>query len=245
MALMEKIDRTGQTVHAGLATMMWPTPAAGLSAQPCTREIEPVARQIIHVVAGSEGARARLARLIFSLGHHAEVYADAAELTKHAPSQGVIIIAEGGEGQSIALMNSLSDVGLWLPVIGVGDQLSYDTIIAGVKAGVLDFIAENASLEVINLKISACAIEGGRVIAEQQRYASARRKVASLSHREGEVLDMLARGLSNKEMARELSISPRTIEIHRMKMMAKLGAKSSADAIRIILDADCRPGTRH
>ena len=55
--------------------------------------------------------------------------------------------------------------------------------------------------------------------------------------REGEVLYLLSSGCSNKEIARALSISPRTVEIHRGNMMTKLGAGRAADAVRLWIDA--------
>jgi DNA-binding NarL/FixJ family response regulator len=55
--------------------------------------------------------------------------------------------------------------------------------------------------------------------------------------REREVLERLTKGYSNKAIARELEISPRTVEIHRMKMMGKLGARHAADAVRCSLEA--------
>ena len=53
--------------------------------------------------------------------------------------------------------------------------------------------------------------------------------------REGEVLAQLLTGASNKEVARQLGISPRTIEIHRAHIMGKLGAKNAADLVRIVM----------
>ena len=58
-----------------------------------------------------------------------------------------------------------------------------------------------------------------------------------LSGREREVLELLSAGCSNKEIARRLEISPRTVEIHRGNMMAKLGASHPADAVRVWIDA--------
>lgn len=66
---------------------------------------------------------------------------------------------------------------------------------------------------------------------------AARRLIEDLSEREREVLDLLVDGGSNKRIARELSISPRTVEIHRANMMQKLGAGHVAEAIRLRLDA--------
>ena len=57
----------------------------------------------------------------------------------------------------------------------------------------------------------------------------------ALTPRERDVLDRLVAGASNKEAGRQLGISPRTIEIHRARVMEKLGAKNTADLMRIVL----------
>lgn len=69
----------------------------------------------------------------------------------------------------------------------------------------------------------------------------ARDRIASLSEREREVLEWLSEGSSNKVMARELEISPRTVEIHRANMMNKLGARHAAEAVRLRLEAKLEP----
>jgi two-component system, LuxR family, response regulator FixJ len=56
-----------------------------------------------------------------------------------------------------------------------------------------------------------------------------------LTPREYQVLELIANGASNKEAGRELGISPRTIEVHRARVMDKLGAKNTADLVRIVL----------
>ena len=59
-----------------------------------------------------------------------------------------------------------------------------------------------------------------------------------LTPREREVLKLIVAGASNKETGRKLGISPRTIEVHRAHIMAKLGAKNAADLVRIVLSQD-------
>jgi two-component system response regulator FixJ len=86
-------------------------------------------------------------------------------------------------------------------------------------------------------KLQECAIDAQAIFEVRSRRAQSRTALAKLSDREHQVLDLVVAGLSNKEMARELSISPRTVEIHRMKMMGKLGASSSAQAVRMRLEA--------
>ena len=72
----------------------------------------------------------------------------------------------------------------------------------------------------------------------RRRLTEARQRIGMLSKREREVLELLAIGSSNKLIARELTISPRTVEIHRSNMMTKLRAGHSAEAVRIWLEAE-------
>ena len=60
----------------------------------------------------------------------------------------------------------------------------------------------------------------------------------SLTVRERDVLERIIRGSSNKEIGRQLGISPRTIEVHRARIMMKLGAKNVADLVRLVLSQD-------
>jgi len=194
-------------------------------------------RIVVHVIAPQQNDRALLARTIFSAGHHAEIYSHALELISHRPSDGVVIIDDSATGASIDLLGAMADAGIWLPVIGFGKHLAYDTVIAGTKAGVTDYFIGDFDQIALIAKLETAYLSGQIVLDARMRRAKARLLITGLSAREREVIDLLATGCSNKEMARILAISPRTVEIHRMKMMSKLGAKTSADAIRLRLEA--------
>lgn len=195
-------------------------------------------RTTVHVIFESASDRAQAARKMFALGHHAEVYSTVEEFLAHAPCKGVAFIHEDNTGSGAELVSAMRHAGFWLPVIAWGNTLDCDIIVQGVKSGVLDFVVGNLDDEMLRRKIRTVVTEGATVNHGQHRFAVAQRLVSLLTGREREVLEQLAEGHSNKEMARQLEISPRTIEIHRMKMMGKLGARSPADAIRIKLEAD-------
>lgn len=195
-------------------------------------------RTTVHIVSESAGDRAMAARMIFALGHHAEVYSSAEEFIEHAPARGLALVREDNSGCAQRLVALMCNAGFWLPAVAWSDTFECDVVVSGVKAGVLDYISGQNLAEVLRTKIRGVLLEANRLRSQQERRAAALRIIARLSQRESEVLNSLAEGHSNKEMARLLDISPRTVEIHRMKMMGKLGAKSSAEAIRIKLDAD-------
>jgi len=198
-----------------------------------------MARRItIHVVDGDSRARAEGARVAFALGHHAEVYADPAELIRHGPREGIILAREDqAAGGAPGLLADLGQAGIWLPVVIATDAPEVERVVAAIKAGALDYLR-------LPLEESRLADVLRRVSREAQAHAEARRRLVEararigvLSPREREVLDWLSEGCSNKAIARALEISPRTVEIHRANMMDKLGAGHPADAIRLRFDA--------
>jgi len=192
----------------------------------------------LHIVDGCIRSRANLARTCFELGYHCEVYADARELLSFAPSNGIVLVRNDGNGNgAVALLTSFANAGLWLPVVAIAHDPATDDVVAAIKAGALEFI---------RLPFEAARLQDAiqRIGAEADAYAEARRRVIEarnqlsiLSPREREVLDWLAEGRSNKMIARELGISPRTVEIHRANMMTKIGARHSAEAVRLQIEA--------
>lgn len=194
-------------------------------------------RYTVHIVADEAQQRAAMARLIFAAGHHAEVYNDIEELVDHHPTSGFVLVHEAGRLGISVVCQALAKNALWLPVIGFGEQVDPSSIVAGMKAGAMDYLVGSISAGTIVSKLQECAKEAEAVAEVRGRQAAARSVLERLSEREHQVLDLLAKGLSNKEMARSLEISPRTVEIHRMKMMGKIGATSSVHAVRIRIEA--------
>lgn len=195
-------------------------------------------RQNLHIVGGSSRSRAEQAHLGFDLGHHCEVYADTAELLSYNPDRGIVLAYDDPERGGVArVLRALAVDGKWLPVVGTSFEPRPGRVVEAIKAGALDYLA-------LPLREERLADAIARIGGEADAYAEARRKmvearnrIAALSPREREVLDWLAEGCSNKMIARELSISPRTVEIHRANMMSKLGARHAAEAVRLKIEA--------
>ncbi len=181
----------------------------------------------------------------FDLGHHCEIYADADELMAHPPQNGIVLVFDDESRGGVAkVLQALSAKGLWLPIVGTAFDPRPTRVVEAIKAGALDYLR-------LPLRQDRLADMIGRIGGEADAYAQARRKmmearnrIAALSPREREVLDWLAEGCSNKMIARELAISPRTVEIHRANMMSKLGAEHPSQAVRLRLEAHLEGGTR-
>jgi len=84
----------------------------------------------------------------------------------------------------------------------------------------------------LDVALRRAAEEGQRKLKRERLLSQAKSQINALSRREKQVLTCLIGGLSNNKIGEALEISPRTVEIHRSKMMLKLGAQSVADAVR-------------
>ncbi|WP_298290429.1 LuxR C-terminal-related transcriptional regulator [Novosphingobium sp.] len=197
-----------------------------------------VERVTLHILDGDTARRAQLARLAFAAGHHAEIYASADELLAHAPSGGLVLAQDEPVGEGIPLLiASMMRAGHWLPVIAIAETPETGAVVRAIKSGALDYLAMPSQIAPLNDAITRAAKEADAFRAQRARAAEARQRISRLSLREREVLDRLADGCSNKAIARDLDISPRTVEIHRMKMMGKLGARHAAEAVRLRIEA--------
>ena len=120
-------------------------------------------------------------------------------------------------------------------ISGIGD---IPMAVEAIKNGALDFIEKPFDAD----DRGDAGARGGRGLGAPRK----RRRAAAilpqtfpghdlLTSRERDVLGQIAAGSSNKQAGRELGISPRTIEVHRARIMEKLGAKNAADLVRIVL----------
>jgi two-component system response regulator FixJ len=113
--------------------------------------------------------------------------------------------------------------------------------VRAMKAGALDFIEKPFAAETILDKAKSALNWLGAPRQVDELTATAIARLRLLSPREREVLDGLLTGLSNKSIAFELGISPRTVEIHRARVMEKMGVRSLSELVRMGLAAGLKP----
>jgi two-component system response regulator FixJ len=125
----------------------------------------------------------------------------------------------------------LVTLGIRLPVIVVTGHGDVPTAVQAMKAGALDFIEKPIDEDRLLAAIEAALLEGARKTRDNDATQAVQR-MAALSPRERQVLEGIVAGKANKLIAYDLNISIRTVEVHRTRLMVRLGTHSIAEAIR-------------
>ena len=193
----------------------------------------------IHFVEPDIRERAIFSRLSIGLGHHCELYDDFDELFMHPPRAGIIMVKDAHFIGGVALtLDRLAKQGIWLPVIVFGNNPTPSRIVDAIKSGALDYVEMPFDPDRLKRSFARVLAEKDQASKKRRRQIEAKKQLEVLSAREAQVLEQLALGNSNKLIARELGISPRTVEIHRANMMSKLNADHAATAVRIKIEAE-------
>jgi two-component system, LuxR family, response regulator FixJ len=195
--------------------------------------------RIVYVVDDDAAVRRSLERLLGSAGFSSILYETARDFLDAAPglSAGCVLLdIRMPEMDGLELQTQLNRLGFALPIIVMTGHGDVQTAVRAMKAGAHDFIEKPFDDERLLSAIDQALALVGRVSREREA-AEARDKTATLSPREREVLEGLVGGKPNKVIAYDLGISVRTVEVHRARMLERLGTRSTAEAIRLAVMA--------
>jgi len=131
------------------------------------------------------------------------------------------------------LQSELSKRGIVLPVIFLTGHGDIPLSVRAIKMGALDFLTKPVTGSALMQSVQAALLESDRLNSQSEVVQSAAARIASLTEREREVMALAVEGLPNKEIARRLGISHRTVEIHKARIMQKTGADTLLDLARI------------
>lgn len=191
---------------------------------------------IVHVVDDDEGMRESLGFLLDTAGVRAAIYGSAAEfLAVQAPAAGCIVTdVRMPDISGLELMEMLNARGSSLPVVVITGHGDIPMAVAAMKAGAVDFL-EKPFDDTALLRAVRAAFTHTPAGANDPERLRVIALIEGLSPREIDVLRGLISGGSNKTIAIDLGISPRTVEIYRANLMLKTGAGSLAELVRMTM----------
>jgi two-component system, LuxR family, response regulator FixJ len=191
-----------------------------------------------HIILVDEDVRRRAAisHYLSGRGIHVEPFETVAELSGHWPRQGLILINDVAETIPL-LTERLVQSGNWLPVVAFGEEPAPRRIVDAILGGAIDYLAWPFDDAELTQTLETAQARAEQVGHAKLREAVARSRIERLTPRERAVLTGMASGQSNRSIAEQLEISPRTVEIHRANMLSKIGAAHTSEAIRIAIEA--------
>ncbi|WP_293813817.1 response regulator [uncultured Aquitalea sp.] len=194
----------------------------------------------VFIVDDDPAVRDSLALLIMAQGMRTVTYGSAMEfLDSYTEGEIGCLVLDIRMPQitGLALQEKLVERGVTVPIVFITGHGDIEQCRRAFQSGAIDFLTKPIDQN----RLIDSLRKGIRMSIQQQQQDEETQEVmnqlARISGREREVLELVADGLSSKEIARQLDLSPRTIEVHRANLFSKLGVDSLADLIRFYLKA--------
>jgi two-component system response regulator FixJ len=203
---------------------------------------------VVHIVDDDAAVRDSTAVLLRAAGHETCVHASGEEFLSQVDvrAPGCVVLdlrLPGADG--LEVLHVLKRLGSELAVILLTGHGDVPQAVEALKAGASDFLEKPYDPDTLLAAVEkALGNARGSDLRIETAAASARARLATLTPRECQVLAGLVAGESNKAIAYDLSLSPRTVEMHRANMMARLGVNRLSEALRVAYDAGLMPERR-
>lgn len=196
---------------------------------------------VVHVVDDDVAVRQSLSFLLASHGLSVRLHESAsAFLADMASAPAGCVVADvrmpGIDG--IEFLRRLKAKGWAVPVIVMTGHADVPLAVEAMKAGAVDFIEKPFDDEIFVAAVRSALSRQTARVTRSARDSEFKARRASLSERESQVLAALVEGKANKAIAQDLGISPRTVEIYRANVMAKMEARTFAELVRMALAVD-------
>lgn len=179
-------------------------------------------------------------RLLFEVaGYKVHTFSSARQFLQHeGPKRGCLVADINMPDMSgLELQEEIVRRHIGLPVIIMTGQADVPLAVRAMRAGAVDFIEKPFDADQMLASVRRALEIASQTHTGHSEKQSARELLDRLTRRERDVLDKLVQGASNKVAAHQLGVSPRTVEVHRAHIIAKLGAKNLSDLVRITLQA--------
>jgi FixJ family two-component response regulator len=188
-----------------------------------------------------DAVRGALRLLMKSVGLTAVTYPSAqAFLDAYAPEQpGCLVLDVRMPGMSgLELQHQLNARGAVVPVIFITGHGDVPMAVDAMQHGAFDFVQKPFRDQELLERVHRALAKDRETRHQLRETDGIRRRFASLTPREREVMLLIVQGKANKVMAGDLDVSQRTVEIHRARVMEKMEARSLAQLVRMALDAE-------
>jgi FixJ family two-component response regulator len=197
----------------------------------------------VYIVDDDNGIRSSIRVLMKSVGMPALTFSSAEEFLRgYLPAQpGCAVVDIRMPGMNgLELQQQLTERGALIPVIFITGHGDIPMAVEAMRNGAFEFLQKPFRDQDLIDSVQKALVRDKESRAALTEHGHIRACIDSLTPREREVLDLLTAGKANKSMAADLGLSQRTVEIHRAHVMEKMGARSIAQLVRMVMDLEHR-----
>jgi len=192
---------------------------------------------LVHVIDDDASFRRAMERRLKHAGYEVVTYASAQHLLDRLPSEsvpGCILLDVQIPGMGGPdLQARLSELGSTLPIIFLTGHPDIPTTVRAIKAGANDFLTKPVSSDELIQAIERAIADHEVTFGLKNKLNMVRARIATLTPRERQVFELVIRGDTNKQIARALGCSERTIKAHRQKVMEKMQVHTLAELVSV------------
>ena len=202
--------------------------------------------QTISIVDDDEAVRDSLDVLLRAAGYHTSSFEGCAEFLAGLQSghpDCILLDVRLPDGDGIDILQKLINDGVRTPVIIITGHGDVPMAVKAMRLGAADFVEKPFDPDVLLNSIERSIQQSEERTKNEAAEAEARERLEALTPREREVMQQLLLGRPNKVIAHELGLSPRTVEVHRARVMEKTAAGSLSELVRIAISAGVDPSS--
>jgi FixJ family two-component response regulator len=199
---------------------------------------------VIYVIDDDEDMRNALTALLSTIGHRSVMFSRADEFIRQFDpgSPGCLVLdIRLPDMSGLELQQHLRQMGSMLPVLFITGHGDVPMAVQAMREGAFEFIQKPFRGQDLIDRINHAIKHDAENRGTRAERAEVLLRVASLTSRERQVMDLVVDGRANKIIAMDLQLSERTIEIHRAKVMEKMGARSVAHLVKLTLTLIDKP----
>lgn len=202
---------------------------------------------IVYIVDDDPDMRESLGWLLRTVGLRYSAFANASDFLSAFEGGGPACLVTDVRmpGKSgLDLLEELTSHGVRMPVLFITAHADVPMAVRAMKSGAVEFLEKPFNGQILIEKIQRAVCDDATRMARDAGLDEVRTRLATLTDKEREVLDLIRDGLTNKEIARRLAISSRAVELRRANLMKKLGAGTLPELLRLTLGPDTPSGVR-
>ena len=200
----------------------------------------PAAEQTVFIVEDDAAVRDSLALLLGLKGYRTQSFTCAEDFlgVYHDAWAGCVLLDVQMPGMNgLELQAALREKGIALPIIVITAHGDVPTVRTALKSGAVDFLEKPVDPDALLAAVRTALDADTAQRRAAREAAQTKRQLDVLTARERQVMELVANGRHNREIATALGISPRTVEVHKARVMEKLQVRSVPELVRIVLNA--------